>query len=99
MGIASALPGRRANLFHIGLLVGAVGLPALAQQPEPLGAEFQVNTYTSYSQWFPSVGMDAAGGFVVVWQSDRSSGTDTSSLSIQAQRYASDATPLASEFR
>jgi len=40
---------------------------ALAQVP--LGPEFQVNTYTRYNQRRPSVAADAAGNFVVVWDS------------------------------
>jgi hypothetical protein len=34
----------------------------------PLGGEFQVNTYTTNSQGYPSVAADAEGNFVVVWQ-------------------------------
>jgi hypothetical protein len=33
------------------------------------------------------VSLDAAGDFVVVWQSDGSSGTDSSGYSIQGQRH------------
>ena len=54
------------------------------------GAQFQVNTYTTGNQRAPSVAADADGDFVVVWDSDGSSGTDTSGFSIQGQRYASD---------
>ena len=32
--------------------------------------------------------LDGSGGFVVVWDSNGSSGTDTSYLSVQGQRYA-----------
>jgi hypothetical protein len=35
----------------------------------PRGSEFQVNTYTTNHQSYPAVGSDAAGNFVVVWQS------------------------------
>jgi hypothetical protein len=34
----------------------------------PQGTEFQINTYTTYRQELPSMGMDADGNFVVVWQ-------------------------------
>ena len=34
-----------------------------------MGEEFQVNFYTAYGQNEPSVAIDAAGGFVVVWDS------------------------------
>ena len=33
------------------------------------GTEFQVNTYTTDRQFEPSVAMDAAGDFVITWQS------------------------------
>jgi len=44
-----------------------------------LGAEFQINTYTTSSQESPSVATDGSGKFVVVWGSYGSSGSDTSS--------------------
>jgi hypothetical protein len=53
----------------------------------PAGPEFQVNTYTTSVQRFPSVAAHADGDVVVVWDSLGSSGDDTSSYSIQAQRY------------
>jgi hypothetical protein len=62
------------------------------------GAEFQVNTYTTNWQQYPSVAMAADGGFVVVWYSVGSSGTDTG-ISVQAQRYASDGSPAGGEFQ
>ena len=42
-----------------------------------LGAEFQVNTYTTGPQYAPPVGPDGAGGFLVAWTSE---GPDTSSM-------------------
>jgi hypothetical protein len=52
-----------------------------------VGPEFQVNSYTTNRQFFPSVSVDADGDFVVVWESLGSAGTDTSGDSIQGQRY------------
>jgi hypothetical protein len=64
------------------------------------GAEFQVNTYTTFHQFAPDVAMDADGGFVVVWHNDWGSwGTDTSGKSVQAQRYASDGAPRGEQFQ
>jgi hypothetical protein len=34
-----------------------------------LGAEFQVNQYTTSYQNFPAISQDSSGGFVVAWQS------------------------------
>jgi len=62
------------------------------------GAEFQVNTYTTGRQLYPSVAADADGDFVVVWESYGSSGTDTSASSIQGQRYASDGSTQGAQF-
>ena len=63
------------------------------------GGEFQVNTYTTNSQSRPAVAMDADSDFVVVWQSDGSSGTDTEYYSIQGQRYNSAGAAQGGEFQ
>ena len=65
----------------------------------PSGGEFQINTYTSSYQQFPSVASDAEGDFVVAWQSFGSSGGDTSSYSVQGQRYAAGGAPLGGQFQ
>ncbi len=69
-----------------------------ASDRTPLGSEFQINTYTTNRQQNPSVAVGADGDFVVVWQSYGSSGTDTAYDTVQGQRFASDGTPLGSEF-
>ena len=61
-----------------------------------VGDEFQVNTYTAYSQWQPSVTSLIDGGFVVTWQSD---GQDGSSYGIYGQRFGANGTPQGDEFR
>ncbi len=50
----------------------------------PLDLEFQVNTYTTDNQWNASIAMDAAGNFVIVWQSFEQDG---SGGGIYGQRY------------
>jgi len=62
----------------------------------PVGAEFQINTYTLDNQLNAAVDMDGAGNFVVVWESR---GQDGSSDGIFAQRYASTGAPVGGEFR
>ncbi len=64
-----------------------------------LGSQFQINTYTFLTQEDPAVAVSAAGGFVVVWDSSSSSGSDTDSTSVQGQRYASDGSALGGEFQ
>ena len=63
-----------------------------------VGSEFQVNTYTTLGQVRPSVSVDAGGGFVVVWHSAGSAGSDTSN-SIQGQRYDASGNAVGSEFQ
>ncbi len=58
------------------------------------GPQFQVNTLTTSEQRLPSVAIDAAGGFVVVWQSYVSGGTDQVPDSIQGQRFDAEGLPL-----
>jgi hypothetical protein len=48
------------------------------------GAEFQINTYTTFAQWGPAVSSAAGGSFVVVW---RSFGQDGDGYSIHGQRF------------
>ena len=62
----------------------------------PQGAEFRVNTYTTYDQSLPSVASDPSGGFVVVWSSADQDGSETG---VFGQRFASSGDPLGSEFR
>ena len=64
-----------------------------------VGAEFQINTYTTNRQRHLSVAQDSDGDFVVVWVSPGSSGTDSSNWSIQGQRYASDGSARGGEFQ
>jgi hypothetical protein len=66
---------------------------------DALGAEFQVNTYTTNAQRTPDIAAASNGDFVVVWSSDGSPGTDTSLYSVQGQRYASDGEPQGSQFQ
>jgi hypothetical protein len=62
----------------------------------PLGSEFRVNTYTPDDQWWPSVASDAAGNFVVVWESEAQ---DDSARGVFGQRFSSSGAPLGGEFR
>ena len=64
---------------------------------QPVGVEFQVNTYTSSRQIYPSVAYDADGDFVVVWTSNR--GGLGAYEEISGQRYASSGAALGTEFR
>ena len=65
----------------------------------PQGVEFLVNTYTTSYQDVPSVAVDSAGGFIVVWESEGSDETDTDQDSIQAQRFFSDGSVQGTQFQ
>jgi hypothetical protein len=62
---------------------------------EVQGGEFKVNTYTTSHQISPSVSMNAAGNFVITWQSARLDGYD---WDIYAQRYNAAGMPQGDEF-
>lgn len=57
---------------------------------QPLGFEFQVNTYVTGDQALPDLASQGDNDFIVVWQSAGSSGTDTSASSILGQRLRFD---------
>lgn len=61
-----------------------------------VGGEFRVNTFTTGNQDLPSVAMNAAGDFVVVWAS---AGQDGSGSGVYAQGYTAAGAPRGSEFR
>lgn len=53
----------------------------------PIGHQFQVNSYTTSNQQRAVVAMEEHGDFVVVWDSNGSSGNDDDRTSIQAQLF------------
>src|SRR5262245_43802975 len=61
----------------------------------PLTAEIPVNTYTTDSQHAPSVAIDAAGNFVVVWNSFTQDGDFDG---VYGRRFDSAGAPLTGEF-
>ena len=62
----------------------------------PVGSEFQVNTYTTSNQTNPAVAAGAAGNFVVVWDSY---GQDGASRGVFGQGLDSGGNPVGSEFQ
>ena len=61
----------------------------------PQGGEFRVNTFTTSIDQFPAVAMDAAGDFVVAWQSNPQDG---SFYGVYAQAYRANGVPDGAEF-
>lgn len=70
--------------------------PPAEAQPIALGPEFQVNVWTTGDQKLPGAAMDAAGNFVIVWDSD---GQDGSGRGIFGRRFDRDGGPLGAEFQ
>jgi len=62
---------------------------------DPMGSEFQVNTYTDEDQVRPSAAMDSEGNFIITWYGK---GTDDD-FGIYAKRFDSDGNPLDDEFQ
>lgn len=83
----------------IALCLSALAGPATAQTAEPVGGEFQVNSYSTGFQLYPSVAVGHDGSFVVVWMSVGSLADDSSGLSIQGQRYNSAGTAVGPQFQ
>ena len=67
-----------------------------ASTGEPLGGEFQVNSFTNHDQIPTSVATDALGNFVIAWYGPRST---AAGRDVFARRYASSGTPLGGQFR
>ncbi|HKC24315.1 MAG TPA: hypothetical protein VKF32_06215, partial [Thermoanaerobaculia bacterium] len=63
----------------------------------PLSGDFVVNTSTTAPQSYPSVSADAAGGFVVAWESTGQDGDPA--FGVTARRYAASGVPLTADFR
>ncbi len=64
-----------------------------------IGAEFQVNTYTTGGALWPEISALSCSSFVVVWQSDGSYGSDNSLTSVLGQRFRADGSTLGPEFQ
>jgi hypothetical protein len=71
----------------------------LGTDGSPLGDRFQVNTTTLGDQTSPEVATAPDGRFVIVWQSESSSGGDVSGWSVQAQRFNAGGDCLGSELQ
>ena len=64
----------------------------------PIGNDFQINSHTPYGANRPDIAESPDGGFVVVWESYDSPGSDPA-YSIQMRRLGSDGTPLATDLQ
>ena len=82
------------SAFQDGSVLGVYG-QRFGATGVPLGSEFRVNTFTSNSQRWPKVAMDALGDFVVTWTSN---GQEGSSYGVYARRYNAAGAALSGEF-
>ncbi|MEO1369250.1 MAG: hypothetical protein AAFX50_18890, partial [Acidobacteriota bacterium] len=67
--------------------IDSVQAQLFASDGLPLGDQFQVNTYTLFTQSDPAISPRPDGGFVVVWESNGSDAADTDGRSIQGQIF------------
>ena len=64
----------------------------------PRGPQFRVNQRQQFSQYYPSVGMDAAGNAVIAFASDVERIGSDYNVDVLARRYAADGTPVGNVF-
>ena len=60
-----------------------------AQEPVPVGEDFQVNTTTTGAQGQPDIAQDSAGNSIVVWQDRSSNGGDVRGVLLDADGSSS----------
>jgi hypothetical protein len=61
------------------------------------GLQFQVNNYTTNSQYFPAVSLDSNGDFIVVWQSNGLTPPLLAPLALEGRGAGGEGAPLAPE--
>ena len=62
-----------------------------------VGGELQVNGLAAGDQLGADVAMDSVGGFVVVWSSSQSAGSDSDNRSVQMRRFDAAGAPLGAD--
>ena len=85
----------RSLTAEAGLVLLVAAAPVAAANP--VGTEFQVNSYTLNHQRYAAVAIDNDGDFVVVWES--SNAQDGSGDGVFAQRFSSSGVRIANEFQ
>ncbi len=86
---------QRAALQSLMLMLATA---ALGQEAIPVGDPFQVSTYTPEQQQDSALAAQPEGGFVVVWETDGSPGTDID-LGLVARRFDASGMPIGDEFQ
>jgi hypothetical protein len=66
---------------------------------QPVGSQFQVNSYLDGLQQFARVAMDDEGRFLVTWSSMGSAGSDQDGFRIQGQHFAANGAMVGGEFQ
>ncbi|MBL96165.1 MAG: hypothetical protein CMF70_12780, partial [Magnetovibrio sp.] len=87
----------RDNSGHSGGSGADIRAQRYDSESNTVGDEVRVNTYTSSSQYEPSVAALSNGGYVVTWRDD-SGHSDGSSQDVRAQVYGSDGSKVGDEF-
>jgi large repetitive protein len=66
----------------------------------PVGSEFQVNTFAEFNQTSPTAAFNSAGDFIIAWDSgDWNGNGDDYWAGVFAQRFDSSGNPIGSEFQ
>ena len=86
-------------ILWLAAMLWLIAAPVSLWAALPVGEEFQVNVTTTGDQLSPDVAATSAGGFVVVWQSPVSPGTDTDGQTILGRRFDADGQPIGSEMQ
>ncbi|MEM6705014.1 MAG: hypothetical protein AAF690_20005 [Acidobacteriota bacterium] len=104
--VGMAADGRFVVVWQSGTAFGEKSVRARVYRPDgsALGQEFQVNTTPfnpggSSSNPVPKVDMAPNGDFVVVWESETTTGNDNDSFSVQGQRFSRDGTKRGGQFQ
>ena len=87
--------GRRSFALHLAASILLLGACLSGAHAQILGPEFQVNTYTTGTQYRPKVAA-AGDGFVVVWESAYQ---DRGNTGLFGQRFGPDGQPVVGEFQ
>jgi hypothetical protein len=94
----SSAPETNRNLAVLAILIAAMPAGVSAQQVVRRGSEFQVNTYTTGSQEWPSVARGASGDFVVAW-SGKGPESHLSGEDVFVRRFDAAGNPLGPDLR
>lgn len=78
---------------------GSIQAQRFRADGSPVGAQIQINSYTTSSQAFPKVAVGLDGKFVVTWMSAGSDGSDQDGGAVQMRIFEADGSPASQELQ